>query len=311
MPARRASLPGMSSEHFILEAVGSFFVERFGSLIWSIVTPIGSLHWDRETLTAGEPGRRADVPSDDAFEAAWRGYYESVFNPARVNLAAMRQHMPKKVPGATCRKRQPFPLCYAMRPDALMRWCVRSQAVTSTRKVRHLVVVLGDQLDGQSAAFDGFDKARDVVLQMEVMEEASYVPQHRLRLAVFFAAMRHFRDEQRAHGREVVYSALDDKANRGSLAAELHRHARQLKPERIIVLEPGDWRVRAQLADLALPIEFRADRHFLFLTRRVQRFRQSSPARGDGNLLSLYAPAARHPDRGRWGTDRRQVEISQ
>jgi DNA polymerase len=83
-------------EHFILEAVGSFFVERFGSLIWSIVTPIGSLHWDRETLTAGEPGRRADVPSDDAFEAAWRGYYESVFNPARVNLAAMRQHMPKK-----------------------------------------------------------------------------------------------------------------------------------------------------------------------------------------------------------------------
>ncbi len=135
--------------------------------------------------------------------------------------------------------------------------------MTSTRKVRHLVVVLGDQLDGQSAAFDGFDKARDVVLQMEVMEEASYVPQHRLRLAVFFAAMRHFRDEQRAHGREVVYSALDDKANRGSLAAELHRHARQLKPERIIVLEPGDWRVRAQLADLALPIEFRADRHFL------------------------------------------------
>jgi DNA polymerase len=71
-------------------------VERFGSLVLSIVTPIGSLHWDRETLRTAEAGRRADVPAHDAFEAAWQGYYESVFNPARANAAAMRQHMPKK-----------------------------------------------------------------------------------------------------------------------------------------------------------------------------------------------------------------------
>jgi probable DNA metabolism protein len=83
-------------EHFILDAAASFFVERFSSLIWSIVTPIGSLHWDREDLTTGGPGRRADVPPHDAFEAAWRKYYESVFNPARANPVAMRQHMPKK-----------------------------------------------------------------------------------------------------------------------------------------------------------------------------------------------------------------------
>ena len=69
-------------EHFILETVAPFFVERFGSLVWSIVTPIGSLHWDRETLRTAEAGRRADVPADDAFEAAWRGYYESIFNPS-------------------------------------------------------------------------------------------------------------------------------------------------------------------------------------------------------------------------------------
>jgi deoxyribodipyrimidine photolyase-related protein len=135
--------------------------------------------------------------------------------------------------------------------------------MTSSNKVRHLVVVLGDQLDGHSAAFDGFDKAEDVILQMEVSEEASYIPQHRRRLALFFAAMRHFRDEQRGRGRRVEYSCLDDEANRGSLSAELQRHARQLKPERIIILEPGDWRVRKALADLPLPIEFCADRHFL------------------------------------------------
>jgi uracil-DNA glycosylase len=82
--------------HFILEAVASFFVERFGSLVWSIITPIGSLHWDRETLRFGESGVRSDVPPHDAFEDAWRAYYESVFNPARANPALMRQHMPKK-----------------------------------------------------------------------------------------------------------------------------------------------------------------------------------------------------------------------
>jgi deoxyribodipyrimidine photolyase-related protein len=135
--------------------------------------------------------------------------------------------------------------------------------MTSAYKVRHLVVVLGDQLDGESAAFDGFDKAQDVILQMEAKEEASYIPQHRRRLVLFFSAMRHFRDEQRAQGRRMAYSSLEDKANQGSLGAELRRYARELRPERIIVLEPGDWRVRAQLADVALPIEFRPDRHFL------------------------------------------------
>jgi deoxyribodipyrimidine photolyase-related protein len=149
--------------------------------------------------------------------------------------------------------------------------------MTSSPKVRHLVVVLGDQLDGQSAAFDGFDTAQDVILQIEAKEEASYIPQHRRRLALFFAAMRHFRDEQRASGRQVAYSSLEDPANEGSLKAELQRHAHQLKPERIIILEPGDWRVRAQLADLALPVEFRADRHFLCAREVFEAFADRHP----------------------------------
>jgi len=128
---------------------------------------------------------------------------------------------------------------------------------------RHLVLVLGDQLDGESAAFDGFDSERDALLQMEVREEATYVPQHKRRLAFFFSAMRHFRDEQRARGRRVLYVELDDPENRGSFAGEVRRWADALKPERLIVLEPGDWRVREQLIGLGLPIEIRADRHFL------------------------------------------------
>ena len=83
-------------DHFIVEATAGFFVERFQSLVWSILTPKGSLHWDRKTLTVGPPAQRSDAPQSDSFEAAWRCYYENVFNPARLNPKAMRQHMPEK-----------------------------------------------------------------------------------------------------------------------------------------------------------------------------------------------------------------------
>lgn len=83
-------------EHHILEAAAPFFVERFRALRWSILTPEGSAHWDRERLRFGPSGRREDVPESDGFEEGWRGYYESTFNPARLNLDAMRAEMPKK-----------------------------------------------------------------------------------------------------------------------------------------------------------------------------------------------------------------------
>jgi DNA polymerase len=83
-------------DHFILEATSQFFVDRFRALAWSILTPIGSLHWDGEKLRQGPPGKRTDTPAADAFEAGWAGYFASTFNPARLNTGLMRQHMPKK-----------------------------------------------------------------------------------------------------------------------------------------------------------------------------------------------------------------------
>jgi uracil-DNA glycosylase len=83
-------------EHFILEAAAPFFIDRFRSMDWTILTPIGSMRWDRETLTFGPPAQRENAPAEDSFEEGWRGYYESVFNPARVNPTAMRAEMPKK-----------------------------------------------------------------------------------------------------------------------------------------------------------------------------------------------------------------------
>lgn len=83
-------------EHHILHAAAPFFIERFRGMNWRILTPLGSLHWNGETLVLGAPATRGDAPAGDAFEAGWTCYYESVFNPARVNPIAMRAQMPRK-----------------------------------------------------------------------------------------------------------------------------------------------------------------------------------------------------------------------
>ncbi|MFL5203891.1 MAG: TIGR03915 family putative DNA repair protein, partial [Microvirga sp.] len=54
-------------EHFILEAATPFFVDRFRSLRWSILTPLGTVAWDRANLTFGPPALREDAPDGDSF----------------------------------------------------------------------------------------------------------------------------------------------------------------------------------------------------------------------------------------------------
>jgi DNA polymerase len=83
-------------DHHILHAEADFFVRRFASLRWSIITPEASAHWDGTTLRFGPAGTRHDVPREDAVEDLWRTYYASIFNPARLKPAAMRAEMPKK-----------------------------------------------------------------------------------------------------------------------------------------------------------------------------------------------------------------------
>jgi DNA polymerase len=83
-------------EHHILRRAAPFFVGRFASLRWSILTPAGSIHWDGAALAFGAGVARAEAPSTDALEDWWRTYYRAVFNPARANPELMRAEMPKR-----------------------------------------------------------------------------------------------------------------------------------------------------------------------------------------------------------------------
>jgi deoxyribodipyrimidine photolyase-related protein len=177
--------------------------------------------------------------------------------------------------------------------------------------LRNLVIVLGDQLDATSAAFDGFDPHTDAILQMEVREEATYIRQHKKRLVYFFSAMRHFRDEQRANGRQVFYSLIDDPQNTGTLAGEVQRWGAELTPKTMIVVEPGDWRLRQQLQSLNLNIVFREDRHFICSHEAFAAFTSHHPHyvletfyRAMRLKHDILLDADRQPMGGRWNFDK-------
>ena len=83
-------------DHYIVEANAPFFVRRFATMTWSILTPYRSVHWNGAELVYERGALKSDVPDDDRMEAYWRAYYSSIFNPARLKLGAMTSEMPKK-----------------------------------------------------------------------------------------------------------------------------------------------------------------------------------------------------------------------
>ncbi|GAB4360508.1 MAG: cryptochrome/photolyase family protein [Bryobacter sp.] len=168
----------------------------------------------------------------------------------------------------------------------------------------NLVLVLGDQLDLNSSAFDGFDPAQDVVWMAEVHSEAVAVWSHKARIALFLSAMRHFRDALRERGWTVDYQEL----KKSSLGAELKAALKRHKPEKVVMVEPGEYRVREELLAVA-PIEIRPDRHFL---SSVDDFREHAKGRKQLRMEYFYREMRRRygylmdgaqPEGGDWNYD--------
>lgn len=144
---------------------------------------------------------------------------------------------------------------------------------------RHLIVVLGDQLNSNSAAFDEFDPLVDAVWMAEVAQESEKVWVSKPRIAVFLAAMRHFRDELLRRGWFVIYRQLTvtgaqwsgiklvSPAPAETFAAQLESTLRSIQVERLILAEPGEWGVREEFirsaSSTGVPLDLRPDRHFL------------------------------------------------
>ncbi len=181
------------------------------------------------------------------------------------------------------------------------------------RRLRTLVVVLGDQLDLEAAAFDGFDPARDAVWMAEAAEESTHIWSSKQRIGLFLSAMRHFAQALQAAGRPLHYIRLDEPNNVGSLAGELQKALTTLTPQQVSITAPGDWRVwqslKAVVEASGLQLKVYEDRHFYTTVREF-----TAHARGRKSLrLEYYYRELRrrhgvlmqdgHPVGGQWNFD--------
>jgi deoxyribodipyrimidine photolyase-related protein len=128
---------------------------------------------------------------------------------------------------------------------------------------RHLVLILGDQLNQDASAWDGFDASCDRAWMAEVRDEATHVPSSRQRTTLFLSAMRHFAAGLQAEGVPLDYLTMQP----DGLGDALARTLAASPPQRVIVTEPGEWRVaellRRTCEAAGVPLEVREDRHFM------------------------------------------------
>jgi deoxyribodipyrimidine photolyase-like uncharacterized protein len=110
----------------------------------------------------------------------------------------------------------------------------------------NLVFILGDQLDAESTALTDFNLKKDTIFMAEVAEESEHVWSSKPRTAFFLSSMRHFADQLRKRGYNVDYAALGTHEF-ATLASALDDAITRHQPNKVVMVEPGDYRVEQSL----------------------------------------------------------------
>ncbi|MEM5469611.1 cryptochrome/photolyase family protein [Celeribacter marinus] len=129
--------------------------------------------------------------------------------------------------------------------------------------VSRVVLILGDQLSPDISSLKDADRDTDLVVMAEVCAEAEYVAHHPKKIALIFAAMRHFVIELRDLGWRVAYTKLDDPDNTHSLYGEARRYAQTHGADEIVMTQAGEWRLRLEAEESAIPIRQLPDHRFI------------------------------------------------
>ncbi|MDX1739436.1 MAG: cryptochrome/photolyase family protein, partial [Alphaproteobacteria bacterium] len=177
----------------------------------------------------------------------------------------------------------------------------------------NLRLVLGDQLSHDSRCLYDASPDKDQILMMEVIEEATYVKHHQLKLVFIFSAMRHFAEELKQRGFTVHYLKLDETKNAGGFNQNILSFKPDTSIEKLIVTEPSEYRVLQKLKSLkdklTYPLEIRADDRFLATKQEFDAF-----AKGRKQLRMEYFYRAMRkkynilmsddkPEGGKWNFD--------
>lgn len=131
----------------------------------------------------------------------------------------------------------------------------------------NLRFIFGDQLDPKLPTLKDINKKSDIVFMCEVMEELTYVKHHKQKIVFVLSAMRHYAEELRQNGIRVHYVKFDDVDNTGTFDGELERVIDTIKPDKITLTEPSEYRVKEKLISwcksLSIPITILTDTRFL------------------------------------------------
>ncbi len=184
--------------------------------------------------------------------------------------------------------------------------------IGAQKMIRHLVLILGDQLAEDHPALEGFDPIQDRILMVEAAAESTHVWSHRARIVLFLSAMRHYAQTLSAKGYPLIYLKLGTHDHANLKAAWLH-HVNTLQPQKIIVCEPGEYRLEQDLFALSqqtgVPIAIRDDTHFMCSRADFKRWA------GQGKTLRMeffyrwmrkqhqVLMQGEHPEGGAWNYD--------
>ena len=171
--------------------------------------------------------------------------------------------------------------------------------------------ILADQLSINLASLQSCDLKKDIILFCEVRAETDYVSHHRQKIVFLFSAMRHFANLLKQKGYQVHYVTLTDVDNTHTLCSEWQRIALLYDCERVVVTEPGEWRVLQHIQQQNnLQIEVLEDNRFLC---SHQRFLQWAQGKKQLRMEYFYQTMRKHyhlllehdgqPIGGRWNYD--------
>jgi deoxyribodipyrimidine photolyase-related protein len=139
------------------------------------------------------------------------------------------------------------------------------------REPKILRLILGDQLNAEHSWFRTV-RPEFTYVMMEVRSETDYVHHHIQKVVGFFSAMRHFAEELKAAGHNVVYLKLDDPKNTQSIAENCRKLIAVLEIEQFEYQEPDEYRVDEHLKELAsslsIPFNIVGTEHFF--TSRIE-----------------------------------------
>jgi len=110
-----------------------------------------------------------------------------------------------------------------------------------------IIAILGDQLNLNISSLKNCDKEKDIILMCEVLEECNTPRHHKKKIAFILSSMRHFADELKKSGFNILYVKLDDEDNTHSFKSEILRFCKRYNVNKVKITNPGEYRVLQNL----------------------------------------------------------------